>query len=232
MEDNNDKNENVPGYVKDLEENYVENRSVSDDVDNLFQDNIDQDRLEEAIDGINIYDSSHLSKFEVDQGTAADVAYLVWESQGTVTANDISSMSDKEEYSAVDSITTREAKEGLRAVEAAGLTGEKLPSHGFSGLGEGDPFRQESFSFQKEMKNTDNLVDLIMDNIETYAEEVEKGDLIQPFRYTAGDCQQFKQQNVVTKDPQEAFQRIGEGFQRLDFGVSPYLKIGEEILEE
>lgn len=139
-------------------------------------------------------------KFEVSEGVAADVAYLAWESEGTVTPHDLKMKSQSEKYSGVTSLTTKTAREGLAAVARAGLIRRDLE------------LDDKTIEYGEALDTTGHK----------YSEENLE---IPPIEYDMGERHQFLRsgdpQGEIS-DPAKAFQAVARMQEKYDFRKGVY----------
>lgn len=149
-----------------------------------------------------------VGQFEVSKGDAADVAYLAWDSEGSVTAADIQLESMRPD-SRTGMLTRDDAREGLRALAQAGLV--SMDANEFTGDDLG--------------LYTEGMQERITDSGEVKLNPSPLGRI----RYRTGEEEQLRAPlnsgDEVISDPARAFQEVGQMQQNYEFKKDWYTDI-------
>lgn len=219
MEDNNsyDAGEEL-SVIGDKPEWHEEVDSAMEDMDvdlyEMAEDmDVDLEKVAEEADigsgnRPNYLEGYDFNRFEISEGIAADVAYMAWEQEGTVTPSELSMMSSSEKYSNVAPLSTKAAREGLEAMSRAGLVRIDLDS-------------------EDDTTGYAETIDMFEDK--DYREENLE---IPPVKYDAGTSQQFRRpedpQGEIS-DPAKAFQAVGRMQEEYDFDPSVYTDMNDYL---
>lgn len=155
---------------------------------------------EMGTEGIDI-GSDSTGRYNVPEGTAADIAYLAWENEGPVSAEEIHRMSLDSDYSAVSPMTTEHARNGLRALAMSGFVSMDLS----------DAIQDFTEIYTEEA----------LESAETEDLSYNKNVAFEPVKYDTGGTEQLMNPEVredgVIADPARAFQEIGQMQEDSDF---------------
>lgn len=159
----------------------------------------------EKVKGPDKLDMPETGRFDVTKGTAADVAYLAWKSDGPVTPIEIEMESMKPD-SRTEVMTRDDAEQGLIALAHAGLVG-------FGGH-----------------EYTEDNQDLYMGDLEHGFTGGEKlmpdSSSLGPINYKTGGEEELRapvtSEDDVISDPTRAFQEVGQMQQNYEFALDLY----------